>query len=79
MTQPITNFWGRRWPMQLVDPCGRCHLWPCACEYIRRLRPTGDLAHLRQAALKGQGLPFPHRLSCPCPACYAARQRAWEE
>jgi hypothetical protein len=64
--------------LQLVEPCGRCELWPCACDYIRRLRPTGDLAHLREVALVCKGQPFPHRPACPCPACYSERLRSWE-
>lgn len=68
----------------------RCPLDPCACSYIRRLM-SGDLVHLRDAALLNFGKPLPHLdavrdgdeargpfgLSCPCPKCYSLRMAGW--
>ena len=41
--------------LQLVEVCGRCDLWPCACAYIRRLRPTGDLATFVNSRSRARG------------------------
>jgi hypothetical protein len=77
-TVSSTSWPRQRRGLQLVEQCGQCHLSPCACDYIRRLRPTADLADLRDVALECFSLPFPHRLGCPCPACWSARLRSWE-
>jgi hypothetical protein len=69
---------GQRRGPRLVEQCGQCHLCPCACDYISRLRPTGDLAHLRDVALACFKLQFPHRQACPCPACWSDRMRSWD-
>lgn len=65
--------------LQLVEPCRRCALWPCACVYIAKLRPEGELAHLRPAALDEYPKPMPHRAACPCPRCYSLRLASWAE
>lgn len=68
----------RRSSLQLVKPCDRCKTWPCVCDYIRKIRTDGPLAHLRPAAIENYDLPLPHRMGCPCPRCYAIRLRTWE-
>ncbi len=64
--------------LRLADPCARCGLWPCVCDYIQKLRPDGSLAHLRQTALWEYLKPMPHRAACPCPGCYSVRLASWE-
>jgi hypothetical protein len=39
-------------PSSAIDLCSDCRLDPCACSYIAKLRPAGELAHLREAALE---------------------------
>jgi hypothetical protein len=77
-TARSSSSWRRRGRLSLVEECQKCYLWPCACGYLRRLRPTGDLAHLREIALTAAALPFPHRSGCPCPSCWSARLRSWD-
>jgi len=57
--------------------CGRCDYRPCACEYIARLRPSGDLARLRAIAAEQARLPFPHHAACVCPSCFSLRLGSW--
>ena len=64
-------------PPQADLSCGRCDYRPCACAYIARLRPSGDLARLRNIAAEQARLPFPHRAACVCPACFSERLGSW--
>lgn len=68
--------------------CSTCHLNPCACAYITKLRTGGPLHHLRSAALANYRKPLPHldvvtsgdngrSGSCPCPRCYSLRLASW--
>jgi len=59
--------------LQLVKPCDWCGYGPCACSYIRKLRPGGELGHMREVALACCKEPQPHRPACPCPPCYSLR------
>jgi len=62
----------------LAKPCEVCGFGPCACSYIAKLRsPEGELANLREAALRGFKEPWPHRPACPCPRCYSLRLASW--
>lgn len=64
--------------LRLVDPCKRCGLDPCPCVYIAKLRPDGELTHLRDAALAEYPKPMPHRGGCPCPKCFSVRMATWD-
>jgi hypothetical protein len=71
--------------------CAVCGLDPCACGYIAKLQPGGDLEELSVAAALNVGQPHPHRdavergdharsltgLSCPCPECWSLRAASW--
>jgi hypothetical protein len=65
-------------PSSAIDLCSDCRLDPCACSYIAKLRPAGELAHLREAALEHHHHEPPHRPACPCPRCYSARLASWD-
>src|SRR5215204_3399913 len=61
----------------LVKPCEWCCYGPCACSYILKLRPDGELGHLHDVALACLKEPWPHRAACPCPRCYSLRLASW--
>lgn len=57
--------------------CAACGYGPCACRYIVRLEPGGDMHWLAGVALAQMGLPRPHREACPCPDCWSERMASW--
>jgi hypothetical protein len=60
------------------QPCRRCRLWPCACQYIAKLE-GGELSALLPFAKEAAARPLPHRPPCPCPTCYSIRLATWRK
>jgi hypothetical protein len=58
-------------------PCRHCQLFPCACSYIAKFEPGGELHWLYPHARREAAKPLPHRAACPCPHCYSARLATW--
>lgn len=59
--------------------CPRCHLAPCACDYINDLAPGRPFAWLADTVVEQLREPLPHRAACPCPRCWSDRARSWDE
>jgi hypothetical protein len=65
-----------------MTPCPECFLSPCVCDYVATLAPGGRNERLAAVAFAMAAEPLPHRGgegSCPCPVCYSALSRSWDE